>query len=133
MVEVAIRVTGPHKASMAQADMDILDLIIVRGLLDTGADRTVVDEAIVNVLGLQAAGTVLVYAAAAGGTPHPSHLFLLAIGIWTGKHTEVKANPIPVVAADFSAYPFDILIGRDVLNAATFVYDGPNGALTLKF
>src|SRR6185295_13680424 len=86
--------------------------------------RQYVSVPIVKALGLQPTGTALVYAAAAGGTPHRRHQFQIEIGIWTGNHTEVNSNPIPVVAADFSAYPFDILIGRDVLNTATVVYDG---------
>jgi len=96
----------------------------LRGLIDTGATRTVLGEAAASPLRLARVGTGRLMTA--GGAVH-GWIGLVALGIGA-----LPAHVIRVaVIAEVPWSGFDVLIGRDVLSRLRVVFDGPEQRLVV--
>jgi hypothetical protein len=110
--------------------------IQVTALLDTGAECSCVDPAIIQRLGVNQSGFGMVGAPAAGGTVGSIRY---EVG-FTVVHPSGDAKLNYVVPTldvheldDLSHFGIDALIGRDVLASCVVVYDGPAGSVTLAY
>jgi hypothetical protein len=102
-------------------------------LIDTGATSTAVNEGTAVALGVCPVGTAKV--GTAGGSqdqpvfPLKITLPQIPMAIEYEQVTGAKMDGMPVV----NGKPLILLIGRDVLERMVFIYDGPNGQITLGF
>lgn len=96
----------------------------LRGLIDTGATRTVLGEAVAAPLRLPRVGTGRL--TTAGGAVH-GWIGLVALGIGA-----LPAHVIRVaVISEVPWTGFDVLIGRDALSRLRVVFDGPEQRLVI--
>lgn len=95
-------------------------------LIDTGASETCIDVTLANTLGLPAVDRQLM-ATPAGQT---SILRYLARVEFPGLNVE-KIGRFPGVHLASGGQPYQLLIGRDILQHLQMSYDGPAGAGTL--
>jgi hypothetical protein len=102
-------------------------------LVDTGAERTLIDEALIDVWGL-------VYVSASwvttinGTKPVRSFEISLSLGA-SAPASQLCLDPLIVMArrSPFQGMPFRGLLGRDVLSRCVFVYNGPNHECSLSY
>jgi predicted aspartyl protease len=96
----------------------------LRGLIDTGATRTVLGEAAAEPLHLARVGTGRL--TTAGGHVH-GWIGLAALGIGA-----LPAHVIRVaVIQEVPWAGFDVLVGRDILSRLRVVFDGPEQRLVI--
>jgi len=95
---------------------DALSVGPLRGLLDTGADISIVPVHVTEQIGVQAAN--LRYLRRYGDVRRQVRVYLLDVGIG-----RARLPGIEVVADDADD---EIIIGRDVLNRLTILLDGPH-------
>jgi predicted aspartyl protease len=96
----------------------------LRGLIDTGAARTVLGEAAAGPLRLARVGTGRL--TTAGGNVH-GWIGLAALGIGA-----LPAHVIRVaVIQEVPWAGFDVLVGRDILSRLRLVFDGPEQRLVI--
>jgi hypothetical protein len=99
---------------------------IAMGMIDTGASISTVSERVAQAAGLQQVGSVPI--SGVGGTSErpvmSASLMLPEYGI--------SVDPIEIVAVSINAPGFEILIGRDVLQAIELKYTGPHGIFNLN-
>lgn len=140
IVDISINVSIGRFHALQQAGLNTPQAFFGRGLVDPGASNTMIDRTIVQQLGLQATGVVPTLTPSTGPIPHQCNQY--DVSVWFPQApTLVQAQTIPhpvylilpVSEADFSASGFHVLIGRDILAHAIFVYNGRMGQFTLAF
>ena len=133
IVDVGIAISGPRQTAMRAAGINVPMPVMTRALLDTGASCTAIDSTVITKLGLQPTGTTLLHTPSTGTVPKICNQFDVAIGIWMNPDIHVPGLLIPVLEADFSQQSIDALIGRDILNLSTMIYNGQAKTVTLTF
>jgi len=101
-------------------------------LLDTGASCTCVDPALLNSLGLQPTGRVLISTPSTAGQPHHCNQYDISIFI-PGSSGGHLVPALPAVETHLRSQGIDGLIGRDVLDNCTFIYNGTLKIFTLAY
>ena len=96
----------------------------LRGLIDTGATRTVLGEAVAAPLRLARVGTGKL--TTAGGNVH-GWIGLAALGIGALPAHVIRLVVIQTVPWD----EFDVLVGRDIVSRFRVVFDGPEQRLVI--
>ena len=110
-----VRVTLRHHRTGAEAQD-------VPAQLDTAADRTLLPLTVVQALGLDAIGDLLI--GGVGGTVAVMPVYAVQLGIHT----------LPPTGLEVVTHPNEswVMLGRDVLNAYRMVFDGPNRTLEIS-
>ena len=102
--------------------------------MDTGASDTVVDAAFLAPLGLAPTGTIMCHTPSTGPVPQPFNQYDVAIfipGPSAGNGWYIPA--LPVMESDLSAQGIQGLIGRNLLDRAVLVYNGPSNNFVLAY
>jgi hypothetical protein len=107
----------------------------VRAILDTGAEATCLDTAVVGALGLPFGGATLANVPAAGGmlarSQHDARVTILHPSGDPKLHFTVPS--LLLIELHLRSLGFDALIGRDVLDGLAFLYHGPRGRFRLSY
>jgi predicted aspartyl protease len=97
----------------------------VRALLDTGTDHSFLDHSVVKALGLVRVEQARVDTVA-GSRLADVYEISLEIHPW-------RSGPVFALATDLTLLYAEVVIGRDVLQHSTFVYDPRAGRFSLAF
>lgn len=109
-----VNVTGANPATGAQARD-------CPAQIDTGEDRTVLPNTVVEALSLPQTGTLLV--GGFGNTRHPLPTYTVLVNVHN-----LTPYAVTVVGSDEEEW---ILLGRDLANLHRFLLDGPGLALEI--
>lgn len=93
----------------------------MKGLLDTGADQSIVPEPTAQALGLRQIDEVVVEDANGGSETRAVYVADLELEGFVFRALPMAATDYPIV-----------LIGRDVLNDLTATFDGPAQEFSLR-
>ena len=96
------------------------------GLIDSGASNSCIDISIATELGLVSRDFVSVLTPS-GTSNHYTYDVLIMLP----QQLELKSFFVEVTGADLTLQPYDVLIGRDVLAACTFIYNGWDNSFQL--
>jgi hypothetical protein len=108
--------------------------ILAKALVDTGASNSAVDVTVIAALGVSAKRIASIITPSTGAVPHKCHTFDVAIYIPISKDTVPWGKTShEVTRAELKHQGFDVLIGRDILAEAIFIYDGKSSVFTLCF
>ncbi|MCC6596882.1 MAG: aspartyl protease family protein [Rhodanobacteraceae bacterium] len=102
------------------------------GLIDTGADMTAVDEALIKQLGYRPHGGVEVVTAN-GSQERSLYKVVLRFPREPGAKEEVTVDMVVAGLPKFGHDNIRALLGRDLLAMAQFNYHGPSGRFGLVF
>lgn len=104
-------------------------------LVDTGASGTCIDPALVQPLDIPPSGSVNVQTPSTGETPHPCSQYDVLLYI-PGPDPGVDGlmiDAIPILETSLSPQGIDGLIGRDVLDRCTLIYNPGIKMFTLAY
>jgi hypothetical protein len=106
-----------------------------RALLDTGAEISCVDAALVQALGLPGAGFNLATVPAAGGmTMASKHDVSLTVVHPSGDpRQDLTVLNLAVLELSLVGLGYEVLVGRDVLARCRLLYHGPRGRFRLAY
>jgi hypothetical protein len=135
ILDVRIGLSGPRCAALIAARKKPVSPVAVRALVDTGASCTCIDPTVVSALGLTPTGKTLLHSASTGAAPASVNQFDVALFFIVGSGTSHSMQiTLPVIETDLSSsHTFRALLGRDVLNLTTMIYNGPALTLSLNF
>lgn len=134
IVNIMIGISRPRMDAMKALGQNIPPPIEIRALIDTGASCTVIDNTIINNLGLVPTGTAPIHTPSTGTSPHICNQYDISIAIPMGSAQFVVVfNTRPAIGADLSAQGIQGLIGRDLLEKGTLWYNGLESSLSIAF
>ena len=135
VIQVLVGVSTPLATSLQSQNLPVPSPVGGLALIDTGATKSAVAEAVAQHLGIQPSGLVNVGTAAGmqqqpvysarfsfPGGPLPAIEFAELTGVNLHGHT-VPGLQLPLIA----------LIGRDILSRFVRIYDGQSATVTLAF
>jgi hypothetical protein len=130
-IDLAVAVGVLWQRRLAAQGAIVPSPTIVRALVDTGSDLSVVHPQVLQHLGLRATGSIRIRRPGAGAVFRLAALSDVQLSIrglspdplWISTRVVSVAPSTPTVLA---------LIGRDVLERCTLYYNGPRGELTLS-
>ncbi|GEM_PF-474833 len=136
LVETEIGLCSTKVQGIRHALRPVPSTFRCRALLDTGAERTCVDEAVCQALQLDYQGMALVnipsqQVGLAFGVKHDVDLTILHPSGNARHHLIVR--DLAVIELALNNFDFQVLIGRDVLAHCRFLYDGMFDRFYLRF
>jgi predicted aspartyl protease len=106
---------------------------LVRALVDTGASRTVIEERILEELGLSPVAEADVHTASSGRVPVKFKVYAVEISL-AEEVIGTIVKDLPVLAAeDLGGLGVQMLLGRDILRVVVLTYNGPEREFRLEF
>jgi hypothetical protein len=136
LLRVLVGVSSPRAQALTSAGLQVPTGVQGTFLVDTGASCTCADPDLIQSLGLQPTGrTAIQTPSTASGPPHFCDQYDVSIFIpgnpAVGGGHLVAA--LPIIATHLRSQNIDGLIGRDVLNGCTLIYNGTASIFTLAY
>lgn len=129
-----IGVSVPRMQAIVAANQQVPPAITGTFLLDTGASGTCVDATFIAQLGLQPTGTVPIMTPSTGTGVHHCDQFDVSLFIPGATQGQGHLIPaVPIIATHLKNQGIDGLIGRDVLDNCTLIYNGSAKFFTLAY
>ena len=132
LVQALIGISTPRRLALEKAGLPIPSFVQGTFLLDTGASGTCVDPALVAPLSLHPSGQVAIQTPSTNGTPVHCNQYDVAIYIPLDS-TGFMIGAVPILETGLASQGIDGLIGRDIINRCTLIYNGSAGFLSLAY
>ena len=126
IIEVTV-VPAQPVAELLRKEGKSIPSIKVIALIDTGASSTCLSKEIVDELNLIPFDAQIVHTAG-GETEQLFYDIGIILPISQSNTLSIQAP-----CADLTGQPFQVLIGRDILNRCTMFYNGPDNSFTLHY
>lgn len=124
-IEVIVWPPGPVINEYTSKGLSIPNFKLI-GLIDTGASMTGIDKSIAQKLNLISRDCISIL------TPSgESDMFTYDAGIMLPVQLGHKMFFIEVLGSDLEKQPFDVLIGRDILESCTLIFNGWDHSFSL--
>jgi hypothetical protein len=131
-IDAFIAVSNARIVALQAANQPVPQSQRVLALVDTGASITSVDPSVITALGIQPTGALPVHTPSTGGTALQMNTFDVAIYIPIPNKPHFSLGALQVFESTLKVQGFEVLLGRDVLQHALFIYDG-SGSFSLSF
>ena len=134
-LQLYVGVSQPRQQALKDAGVNIPLPILIRGLVDTGPSITAIDSAVIQTLGLQPTGSMLVLTPSTGPMPVQVNTFDvgIVIPIQTSSFVLQALQIFERKKEALSFQGIQALIGRDVLSNSLLVYHGRSNIFSLAF
>jgi len=133
-MDAFVSVSHARQTALQTAGQPIPKPQTVRALLDTGASVTCLDSTILTNLNIPPTGTTLMNTPTTGSTPATVNVYDVSILIPGATPPPLFLHTIAVAESQlFQSQGFHALIGRDILGACVFHYNGPLNLLTVSY
>ena len=132
LIDLMVSVSEPRQAALIAAGLPVAPPVTVRGLIDTGASGTCIDNTVLASLSLNPTGKTLIHTPSTAGTAHTVNQFDVSL-IFPLPRLNWRIKALAVMESHLRNQGIQALIGRDVLNDAIFTYNGASQIFTLGF
>jgi hypothetical protein len=133
VIDLFVGVDGPRKQLLEKHGLSIPRTVRVRAQIDTGSGVTAIDPGILGSLDLRSVGTKSVITPSTGAKPHICNEYIVGISLVD----PVEGRHHPTVSVIESVFlqeeGIQALLGRDLLAACTFLYEGQRKEFTFSF
>jgi hypothetical protein len=135
IVDVQIGWSDPAARTLRASLRPVPPPVEAKALIDTGADSSCVDPAIIQALGLPVGGFAMINVPAHGGltfaTQHDASLSILHTS--GDARMNLAMGSVLVVELAIGVLGYQVLLGRDVLAGCRFLFDGPADSFELSY
>lgn len=133
VVDVIVGVSIPRLGALQAAGLPIPQQKMGKFLIDTGASCTCIDIDLMNSLGIEPTGSTSIQTPSTNGTHHTCSLYDVMIFIPCPNANGFLVEAIPIVETHLSSQGIDGLIGRDILDKCTLIYNGTANMFSLNY
>lgn len=120
-------IAAPVAATLTQAGLAVPAPVPVEALIDTGAQRTFIDDLVAQNMGITPVGSGTLSSASHAAVP--SSIYAVAIEF---AGTGIRLDFLQVMGANLGAHGLGMLIGRDLLRYGMLVYNGQTGIFSFS-
>lgn len=136
IVKVDIGLSTKTVQALRQGLQPLPPTVRCHALLDTGAEKTCVDESVCRDLGFDYEGIELVnvpyqQSELTFGIQHDTDLTIVHPA--RHKQKNLALRNLAVVELALNSFDFQVIIGRDVLAHCQFLYNGPGRRFILRY
>lgn len=132
LVNALIGPSAPRAEALRLANQPVPSFVQGLFLIDTGASGTCVDPTLIAKLGLPPTGAAPMQTPSTNGTPVQCNLYDVSVFIPDGQGG-FMTPALPVMECNLAAQGILGLIGRDILNRCTLIYNGSANFVTLAY
>jgi hypothetical protein len=134
LLTVLVGISSPRATALQKAGIAPPQYVRGTFLLDTGASGTCLDPNFVSSLGLVSTGSVAIQTPSTAGTPVSCNQYDVSIFIpdQSGQGG-FFLGALPVIETPLASQGIEGLIGRDVIDRCTLVYNGTANMFTLAY
>lgn len=133
IVAMHVGISMPRLTAMKGAGISAPPMVLGQFLIDTGAYGTCVDPNLIRPLGLQPTGSVAIMTPSTQGATHSCNQYDAAVYIPNGSSGGFLIEALPILETQLSAQGIDGLIGRDIINRCTLIYNGSANMISLAY
>jgi hypothetical protein len=135
IVDVLLGLSRPQMQHLRAFLRPVPQPISLRALLDTGADCSCIDSRCATSLGLDLRGFTWANLPASGGLiPAMQYAASLTVIHPSGDpHFHLVVNDLLVIDVSLGRLGYEVVVGRDVLDACRFLYHGPRKRFRLAY
>lgn len=135
LFQMLIGISEPRRQAMLKAGIQIPAMVQGTFLVDTGASGTCVDPRLVAPLSLIPSGNVSIQTPSTNGVPVFCNQYDVSVFIPGAAGTDggFFISALPILETGLSSQGIDGLIGRDIINRCTMIYNGSAGMFTLAY
>lgn len=133
LLTMYVGISIPRQAAMQAAGVPVPTMVSGTFLLDTGASSTCVDPSLMSKLGIAPTGVVGIQTPSTAGGSHQCNQYDAAIYIPGGNNIGFWVEALPIVETSLASQGIEGLIGRDIINRCTLVYNGSANLVTLAY
>ena len=129
-----IGVSIPRQQAMIAAGLTAPPVVQGQFLIDSGASSSCVDAGLIAKLGLTPTGSVAIHTPSTNGVTHSCNqydIMLFIPGMTSGTGCFIDA--LGIIETSLSSQGIDGLIGRDLLDRWTCVYNGTANIFTICY
>jgi len=134
LLAVMVGVSAPRAAALQRVGMVPPQYVRGTFLIDTGASGTCLDPNFVRSLGLVSTGSVSIQTPSTAGNPVSCNQY--DVSIFIPDHIGQGGffiGALPVIETPLASQGIEGLIGRDVIDRCTLVYNGSANMFTLAY
>jgi hypothetical protein len=129
--QVQVGLSDPHRAALINVGLPVPSAVGVEMIIDTGADKTTIDDSIVAHFNLNPTGTAWIMTLSTQGTAVPVPTFEIEL-TFSGP-TSKTVSSLTVCSGDIVSMGHHVFLGRDVLAECRMMYSGPDDLVILMF
>lgn len=135
IVQVAVGVSKYRAEAMREAGIEIPKWKVGYFLIDTGASGTCIDHSLIQPLTIPPSGAVNVQTPSTGDGHHSCYQYDVLLYIPGSDETKegLMVESLPILETALSPQGIDGLLGRDVLDRCTLIYNSDLKMFTLAY
>ena len=134
IVTVTIGISIPRRTALTSAGLDVPPFAQGQFLIDSGASCSCVDSGLIEKLGLTPTGSVSIHTPSTNGVAHSCNQYDVMLFIaGTDATTGCFIDAVGVVETSLAPQGIDGLIGRDLLDRWTCIYNGAIKLFTICY
>ncbi|HEX8342901.1 MAG TPA: retropepsin-like aspartic protease [Tepidisphaeraceae bacterium] len=134
VIDLYVGVSEHRKTALTTAGQPIPPMVLIRGLIDTGASGVVIDTTHLEALSLTPTGSTSCHTPSTSGRPVTMMTYDVMLALQHPR-THFTLGTHPIIASDLisQGQGIDALIGRDFLDHCYLAYNGSARLFTLAF
>jgi hypothetical protein len=132
LIDVAVALPPREEEIRRRQGLPFVPPAVRSALLDTGSNRTLIDLAVADELGLEPTGYADVASEATGEGSEERRTFAVRL-ILLQPTSRVIAESRPEIGSHLRARGYGVILGRDVMTRFAVSYNGPSNSFTLSF
>ncbi|NVD70086.1 hypothetical protein D0T25_07635 [Duganella sp. BJB488] len=133
IITVIIGISALYKGALIAAGLSAPPPVRGKFLIDTGASRTCIDSNLVGHLGLPSIGSIEVQTPSTKGISQACKLCDAMLFIPGKRSAGYRVSTLALIEVSLAGQGIDGLIGRDLLNRWTCIYNGTAASFSLCY
>jgi len=133
LVQVVLGLSIPKQGAYTAAGIAIPAPVQGTFLIDTGASGTCADASLIAKLGLTPTGSINIHTPSTNGKMHACNQYDAMIFIPGNTTSGFLIEALPILETNLMSQGIEGLIGRDILDRCTLVYNGSMKVCTVAY
>jgi hypothetical protein len=133
VVNAIVTIGARQRSSLMAAGLPVPPAVAARFLIDTGANMSCIDTGLIGRFSLQPTASASVHTPGSGGSAIVRYQYEVSLYIPLSATTGCNVPDIDMLEVSIRDQGLDGLIGRDVIDQWTCIYNGSTSTFTICY